>query len=218
VIVPAIAPPTSRVDTVKVVLVDTAGTVTLEGTSSGSAADKATTAPPSGAAAVNDNVPPTWPPPTTLAAFSAIDASTPPPVTVIVGDSRVLPFIDAVTVAVPGPTPVRVNVAVAAPAATVTGLCTVTTAGLLLVSVTDDALVAATESVTVPCAVPPTPIVAALSVTADNALPLSGAVGELELLPHRTVDTAARKIIANAGHDVCRDFMSRSGINNGAMS
>jgi len=106
-------------------------------------------------------------------------------------DWLLLPLSDAVTLAVPAPTPVIVNAAVDAPACNVTGDCTVRTAGLLLVRAMDAAAVGADATVTVPCAVPPMPIVGALSVTPDTAGPVVvGEVGELEL-PHRVAETEA---------------------------
>ena len=82
-------------------------------------------------------------------------------------------------VAVPGATPVTVNAAVDAPAAIVTGDVAVATDALLLVSVTVTAADCAAASVTVPCVVPPTPMLVELNVTLDTFTPLvDGAVGD----------------------------------------
>ena len=79
------------------------------------------------------------------------------------------------------------------PPLSLTGDCTVATAGLLLVNVTLAAAAGAAVTVTVPCAMLPIPIVDALSVTPDTAGPWwVGEVGELEL-PHPPADTAADK-------------------------
>src|SRR3954469_26065719 len=64
------APPTARVATLKVALVDPAGTVTLGGTVTGSLADKVTDAPPAGAGLPSCTVPVTALPPTTDDALS----------------------------------------------------------------------------------------------------------------------------------------------------
>ena len=71
----AIVPPTALVEMMNVVLVDPAGTVTLEGRITGSLPDNDTAAPPAGAAPVSVTVPVTWSPPTTLDELSESDAS-----------------------------------------------------------------------------------------------------------------------------------------------
>jgi hypothetical protein len=87
-----------------------------------------------------------------------------------------------VILAVPADTPVTVNATVDDPAGMVTGEVTVATAGLLLVSVTLDAVDGAAARVTVPCAFPPTLIVDALTATAETPGPVGvGEVDELEL-------------------------------------
>jgi hypothetical protein len=63
---------------------------------------------------------------------------------------------------------VTVNVTVDEPTGTVIDDGTVATAGLLLVNVTLAAADGAAASVTVPCAVPPTPMVAGLTATLDT--------------------------------------------------
>ena len=154
-------------------------------------------------------------PPTTLDAASAIDNAAACPLTVMVGDWRVLPLADAVIVAVPAPTPVIANDAVDPPAGIVTGVCTLTICALLDVKVTVVALVAGVESVTVPCAVPPTERVDAVSVTPEIAEPPDGAVGEFELEQLR-VDIAATTVKTTAASGFV--VMRRSGINNCARA
>jgi hypothetical protein len=120
-------------------------------------------------------------PPTTLDALSDMDESTTAAVTVSMGDWLVLPLSDAVMVAVPTDTAVTAIAALVEPACTVTGVCTVTIAGLLLDSDTiDPPLGAGAVSVTVPCPLPPTPTLVAPSVTLDTAGPPVGPVGEPE--------------------------------------
>jgi hypothetical protein len=112
-----------------------AGTVTFAGTVTGSPAVKDTRAPPDGAAPLRVSVPTTDSPPTTLVAPRLNEASVTPDaaVTVTLRDS-LLPLLDlAVTVAVPIAIAVTGNVALEAPAATVTDGGTEITAGLLLV-------------------------------------------------------------------------------------
>src|SRR5689334_17723475 len=115
-----IVPPTALVVTVNMALVDPAGTVTLAGTVAASLLDNDTTAPPFGAGPVRVAVAVTVFPPTTLDALSEIEASAAPRVTVSIGDCRPLPLRDAVIIALPGATAVTMNVALDAPAATVT--------------------------------------------------------------------------------------------------
>jgi hypothetical protein len=202
--VPGIVPPTNLVITVNVALDAPAGTVTLAGTVSGSLPVIATAAPPTGAGALRVTVPVTWLPPTTVVALN-VSAEIATRATVTEADWLLLPLSDAVTLAVPALTPVTVNAAVDAPACSVTGDCTVRTAGLLLVKLIDAAAVGAAATVTVPCAVPPTPIVGALSRTPETAGPVvPGEVGELEL-PHRVAETPADIIKAQI---IRRDWLS----------
>jgi len=74
--------------TVNVALAEPAGTVTLEGTLTGSPADKDTTAPPAGATAFRIAVPVRKSPPMTVAALREIIRSTTAcwAVTVSIGD------------------------------------------------------------------------------------------------------------------------------------
>jgi hypothetical protein len=189
-------PPTSLVPTVNVALVAPAGTVTVPGAVSGSPAVTATAAPPTGAGAVRLTVPVTGFPPTTVEALNDIVERT-TRTTVTEEDWLLLPLSDAVTLAVPAPTPVIVNAAVDEPACSVTGDCTVATAGLLLVSVMLAATVGAAATVTVPCAVPPIPMVDALTATLDTPGPVVvGDEGELE--PHRAAQSAATSIPVNS--------------------
>ena len=82
----------------------------------------------------------------------------------------------------PLPTAVTVNEALEEPAAIVTGVCTVATAGLLLVKATFAPPVgAAAASVTLPWVVDPDTMVDELRVTlAMVALLFDGVVGEVE--------------------------------------
>jgi hypothetical protein len=86
---------------------------------------------------------------------------------------------DAVIVAVPAERAVTVNVALDEPAWTVTGVCTVATAGLLLDSEILDPPAAAAVRVTVPCPVPPAAMLVAFNVTLATA-EVVGTVGEPE--------------------------------------
>jgi len=86
-----------------------------------------------------------------------------------------------VIVAVPLPTAVTVNGALEEPAAIVTGVCTVATAGLLLVRVTLAPPAGAAASVTLPWVVDPATMVDVLSVTQVMVPPLfDGVAGEAE--------------------------------------
>ena len=160
---------TTRVETVNVAVLDPAGTVTVAGTVTGSPPDNDTTAPPAGAALLRVAVPLTESPPTTLVPLRVIDESAGAPMTVS-ADDWLLPASDAVIVDVPADIAVTVNAALAAPARTVTGVCTVATAGLLL----DNAMLAppadaAADRVTVPCTVAPAAMLDELSATPDIA-------------------------------------------------
>jgi hypothetical protein len=167
---------TVTVLTVKVALVAPAATVTLAGTVAAAVLllVSVTVAPPEGAAPVSVTVPCELLPPTTVDGLTASDDReacaggfdivnsalrlTPPAEPLIVAD------VDVVTVAV-----LTVNVALVAPAATVTLAGTVARAVLLLVSVTtappDGAALA---SVAVPCEVLPPATVDGLSVIAES--------------------------------------------------
>ena len=191
--VPVIVPATSLVATLNVALVAPAGTMTLAGTVSGSPAVSVTSAPPAGAGAVRRAVPVTEFPPTTLAALNeTVERAI--RVTVKADDWPLLPLREAVTLAVPAPTPVTVNVAVDDPAGTVSDDCTVATAGLLLVRARLVATDGAAASVTVPWRVLPIPMVAAANATVVTVgLVVEGEAGELEP-PHRLAATAANTI------------------------
>ena len=178
--VATIVPFTALVVTPNVALLEPAGTVTLAGTVTGSAAASTTTAPPAGAAAVRATVPETEFPPTTLALVNEI-SETAIRTTVNIGDWLLLPFRVAVTVAVPAATPVIVNAAVDEPAGTATDAGTVATAALLVVSVTLTAVAAVAESVMVPCPAPLSAIVDALSVTVETVGPVM-AGGDADVL------------------------------------
>jgi hypothetical protein len=117
-----IDPPTARVETLNVTLVDPGGTVTLAGTVTGSPADNCTTAPPGGAPALSVAVPVTGLPPTMLDALSKIEDIATAPVTVSVGDWRLLPLSDAVIAVVPDAMAVTTNVALDDPGWIVTGV------------------------------------------------------------------------------------------------
>jgi hypothetical protein len=166
----AIVAPTGLVEIVNGALADPAGTVTLGGTVTESPADNNTTAPPPGAAAVSVTVPVTGFPPTTLDVVNEIEASaTGGPATVSVGDWLLLPLSDAEIVVVPAAIAVTVNVALNEPARIMTGVCTVATAGLLLVSVILETVDAAAARLTVPCPLLPTAMVVACSAIPDRA-------------------------------------------------
>ncbi len=169
---------TTLVVTENVALVVPAGTVTFAATVAGSFADRPTTAPLDGAGSLSVTVPVIAPPPTMLDAprDSAVSDA---PVTVSVGDWLLAPLTDAVIVAVPAATAVTVIAAVVAPACTVTGVCTVATAVLLLERATLVAAVGAAFNVMVPWSVLPALAVVALRVTPLTVGPVDGAV-ELE--------------------------------------
>ena len=188
-------PPTVLVKAEKVALVAPVSTVTLAGMVSGSLPDSDTTAPPAGAAPDRLTVPITESPPTTLVFASVIAASATRALTVSAGDWLLLPFIDAVMAAVPGANAVMVNVALDAPAATVSVAGTEATATLLLTSERlEPPAGAAAESVTVPCPVPPATTLVALSETADTAVVTVGAVDEP---PHWIVLNSATTVAAS---------------------
>jgi hypothetical protein len=179
--VPDIVPPTALVETMNVALVDPAGTVTVEGTLTGSVPDNDTTTPPPGAAPLRIAVPVTEFPPTTLDALSEIEASATDAVTVNIADCLLLPLNDAVIVAVPAAIAETMNVALDAPAGTMTDDCTPATAGLLLDNETlappPDA---APVRLTVPGPLLPTAMLVAFNVTFDTAIVFVGPVGDAE--------------------------------------
>ena len=196
-------PPTSRELTVNTAVVAPAGTVTLDGALSGSMAESVTAAPPVGAGAVSTTVPVSETPPTTDDPLSERLASA-TRATVSVGDCPAAPPVVAEIVVLPAATPVTVNDAVDAPAAIVTGDATVATPVLLLVSVTVTAAEGADASVTVPCVVPPTPMVDAVSVTLETFTPLvDGDVGDEE--PQATAVSVAIRI--DGMMNVCRELL-----------
>src|SRR5712671_5079105 len=100
--------PTTRVPTLKVMVIAPAGTVTFAGRITGSLPVSVTTAPPEGAALPRVTVPVTSLPPTTLGGLSEIESVAGVLVTVIVEDLLLAPKV-AVIVAVPGATPVTGN-------------------------------------------------------------------------------------------------------------
>lgn len=79
-------------------------------------------------------------------------------------------------VAVPAASAVTVNVALDEPAWIVMGVCTVATAGLLLVSVIFVAVDAAAVRLTVPCPLLPAAMVVAFSAIPDTARTVVGEV------------------------------------------
>jgi hypothetical protein len=168
--VDGIMPATARVETVNVAVLEPAGTVTPDGTLTGSPPDNETKTSAAGALLIV-TVPTTGAPPMTLAALSVNAVSTGAPVTVSMGDWPV-PLNDPVKTAVPAATAVTVKVALDAPARTVIGDDTVATAVLLLESETLAPPVAAADvSVIVPCIVVPVAMLDAFRVTADIAAP-----------------------------------------------
>lgn len=179
---PAVVAVTTFVSMINVAVVAPAGTITVAGATSGSAAVNDTVAPTAGAAAVRVTVPVTFVPPTTVVAFNTMEASAASrAVTVSAADCADVPLSDAAMVAVPIATPVTVNEALDAPAAIATVAGTVTTAGLLLDSeMLTPAAGAAVVIVTVPCPLAPADTVVAASTTADTPVVV---VGEVELEP-----------------------------------
>jgi hypothetical protein len=105
----------------------------------------------------------------TVAALKETEERDGVPVTVRVED-WLLPLIDAVMVAAPADMAVTVNAALDAPAWTVTGVCTVATAVLLLESkILAPPADAAVVRLTVPCTVVPMAMLDELSATPDMA-------------------------------------------------
>jgi hypothetical protein len=108
---------------------------------------------------------------------------------------------DAVIVAVPEATAATLNVALDEPAGIVMAVCTVATAGALLVSEMLAPLIdAAAVRLTVPCPLAPTARLVMLRATPDT-LAVVGAVGDE---PHRVTRTAAITIVANLAKRVAR--------------
>jgi hypothetical protein len=195
-------PPVARVDTVKVVVVEPAGTVTLAGTVTGSFPVNVTNAPPAGAAAVRVTVAVTVLPPTTVEALRASDRPAGgAAVTVSCGETA-FPFSDAVIVMLPDATAVIVKVPVVAPAATVTDAGTVATAALLLDSETmEPPAGAAAPTVTVPWTVAPATTLVVPSDTPDTATVVTGTtvwvVGVVLDPPHCAVASVAATTAAS---------------------
>ncbi len=188
-IVAVVGPLTTCVNTMKLALVSPGFTVTLDGTTAVPSLESATLIPAGGAGPVNVTVAVTFEPPTTVAGLTVIDASCSPPETVSIGDWRLLPFIVAVIVALPGATPVIEKEPDVAPDAIVIEPGTATAAGLLLESATVAPLPpAALASVTVPSTVKPAGTLVPAIATLAIAPPL-GEVGEFEL--HATAASVA---------------------------
>ena len=176
---------------VKVALVAPAATVTLAGTVAAALLlESVTPNPPAGAADVNVTVPCTDVPPVTLVGLTETadsEAGGGGGVTVSVAVLAAPPYAPVIVTAVEALTAlvVMVNVALVAPAATVTLAGTVATAVLLLDSVTTAPPVgAALVSVAVPCAeLPPTTLVG-LSAIAES----DGAAGAVMGVKRMAVD------------------------------
>ena len=194
-----IDPPVARVTTVKVVVVEPAGTVTLAGTVTGSFPVNVTSAPPAGAAAVRVTVAVTGLPPTTVEALRTSVRPVGAPVVTVSCAEAEFPFNDAVIVALPDPTAVNVKVPADAPAATVTDGGTAATAALLLDSDTvEPPAGAAGLTVTVPWTVAPATTLVAPSDTADTETVVTGGVvGVVPDPPHCTVASVAATTAAS---------------------
>ncbi len=184
---------TTRVETVNVWLVAPAGTVTLPGTVTGSAAVNETAAPPAGAAPLNVTVPVVEPPPITAVTASVRAVSvTGGPAAVTVSADDWLPLNVAVIVVGPAPTVVTAKTVLEEPAGTVTVAGTVATAVLLLVSDTAaPPAAAAPERITVPETAVPTVTLDELNVTPVTETVTVGGVGGVESPPHRATKSAA---------------------------
>ena len=176
---------TDVVEIVKVALVAPAATITLAGTAAAALLlESATPNPPAGAAAVNVTFPCAETPPVTLVGLTdsaESDAAAGGGVTVSVVVFVAPPYAPVIVTGVEVPTAlvVIVNVALVAPAATVTLGGTAATAALPLESVTAPPPVgAAVVSVAVPCAgLPPTTLVG-LSEIAERAAGVGGGVAD----------------------------------------
>jgi hypothetical protein len=111
---------------------------------------------------------------------------------------------DAVIVAVPAATAVTLNVALDDPAGIITAVCTVATAGALLVSATLVPLTGAiVVRLTVPSPLPPTWMLVMLKATPDTVAAV-GASGEE---PHRMTETAAITSVANLANRAARGLI-----------
>ena len=174
---------TDVVEIVKAALVAPAATVTLAGTVAAALlVESVTPNPPAGAAAVSVTVPCAETPPVTLVGLTDTaesDAAAGGGVTVSVAVFVAPPYAPVIVAGVEAPTAlvVMANVALVAPAATVTLAGTAATAALLLESVTTAPPVgAAVVSVAVPCAaLPPTTLVG-FSEIAESAAGVGGGV------------------------------------------
>jgi len=208
--VAAIVPPTARVAIANDALLEPPGTVTVDGTRTGSALESVTTAPPGPASALKVTVPSAALPPTTLAELTEIDESDAEEVTVSV-DDWLAPFSDAVMVAAPAVVVVTMNAAVDAPACTTTGVGTVATAVLLLDSVMlAPPAAAAPDSVTMPCTPLPTAVFDGLSVTPDTADDGVGVVGDPDPVHWLVTSTATMATVSvRKGVVLTCEFMRR---------
>jgi hypothetical protein len=170
---------TTRVATEKVAVVAPVSTVTLETTVTGPLPASETLAPPAGAGPDKVTAPLSVSPPRMVPVVRVTDTSVARAVTVSAGDCMVLVPIVAVTAADPGPTALKVKVALDDPAGMFSVAGTVATAALLLASVTmAPAAGAAALSVTVPCPVVPAMTLADVSVTDATAVVELGDVVE----------------------------------------
>jgi hypothetical protein len=108
---------------------------------------------------------------------------------------------DAVIVAVPAATAATLNVTLDAPAGIRTGVCTVATAGALLVSAILVPLAGAiVVTLTVPTSLPPTWTLVMLKATPATVF----AVGDVGEEPHRATETAAITSAASLANRVAR--------------
>jgi hypothetical protein len=209
---------TEAVAMVKVALVTPAATVTLAGTVAAAVLlDSVTANPPAGAADVNVTVPWADVPPVTLVGLTETadsEAGGGGGVTVSVAVFVAPPYAPVIVTGVDAPTAlvVTLNVALVAPAATMTLAGTVATAVLLLDSVTTAPPAgAALVSVAVPCAaLPPTTLVG-LSAIAES----DGAVDAVLGVKRMAVDHAPAvpaELMPRTRHQ-CRTFANPPVVN-----